>query len=455
MAIGSGTRLFPKAGPFVLSDVFNNAGSLNCGDGNNDVSGTYAPSGDSSRKLRVRFHDGQGWQLITPDSEIRSVPYSNFATSALKLGGFSATDFVKATLLPPASCTTGQVVYFDGTSFSCVTDAGGSGVVTDITAGAGINVSGAGTKTVAVTFGATAGTVAQGNDSRILGAFQKADSLGGDLSGTLPSPTVTQIQGQPVSSAAPISTGQVLLWDSGSWKPQFVRMQDVRNSWGGQQMIPSSACTASQAMVWSSITDRFTCQSIGSLDASAISGGTFATARLGTGTANASTYLRGDGIWVTAPEDSTKLPLAGGTLTGALSVPLNGLTVGTNQLVLESGKVAIGTTTAEAKLTVSGNMATPTNQIASGASVNLALSNIHYLESVGTSNINLTNMVNGGVYTIVIADTTSRTYSFLGCNSTHFSPPNGATTAQSIYGVTTINVGGSWKCYVTWATDFQ
>lgn len=43
-------------------------------------------------------------------------------------------------------------------------------------------------------------------------------TVGGDLSGSLPSPTVAKIQGRSLSSAAP-STGQVLKWNGSAWAP--------------------------------------------------------------------------------------------------------------------------------------------------------------------------------------------------------------------------------------------
>ncbi|GAB2696003.1 beta strand repeat-containing protein [Kitasatospora kifunensis] len=60
------------------------------------------------------------------------------------------------------------------------------------------------TQTIGVTVGTTAGTVAAGNDSRIVGAIQGGASAGGDLSGTLPSPTVTSTH---LTAALPIAQG--------------------------------------------------------------------------------------------------------------------------------------------------------------------------------------------------------------------------------------------------------
>lgn len=122
-----------------------------------------------------------------------------------------------------------------------------------------------------------------------------------------------------------------------------------------------------------------------------------------------------------------------------------------------SGALGVGTQNPTAKLTVSGSVVTPTNEITSGGAVNLASSNTHYLSSVGGSTITLSNMVNGGVYTIIVADTTPRTYTFSGCANSYFNPANDDTEpgAQTIYGVTTVYIGSAWRCYITWSTGFQ
>ncbi len=54
--------------------------------------------------------------------------------------------------------------------------------------------------------------------------------------------------------------------------------------------------------------------------------------------------------------DGRYLQLAGGTLSGALTLPANGLTVAGNQLVLAGGNVGIGTATPGAPMEVAGNM---------------------------------------------------------------------------------------------------
>ena len=50
------------------------------------------------------------------------------------------------------------------------------------------------------------------------------------------------------------------------------------------------------------------------------------------------------------------VPIAGGTMTGALYTPSNGLTVGSNQLSVRSNRVGINTGTPNSTLSVNGDV---------------------------------------------------------------------------------------------------
>ncbi len=120
------------------------------------------------------------------------------------------------------------------------------------------------------------------------------------------------------------------------------------------------------------------------------------------------------------------------------------------------GNVGVGQpSNANLKMQVHGAGGSIVNVIASGATVDLKLANIHVLQDPGSANITLQNMVSGATYTVIIANSTSRTYTFSGCASTRFSPVNGPTTGHSTYTIMAAQFNGVMNCYVAWITDFQ
>lgn len=80
------------------------------------------------------------------------------------------------------------------------------------------------------------GQVLQWNGSEWKPGTVPKDSLdetaGGDLTGTFPNPIVAKIQGNPVSSTSPTS-GQVLQWNGSAWTPGAVSVGSISGTAGG------------------------------------------------------------------------------------------------------------------------------------------------------------------------------------------------------------------------------
>lgn len=179
--IGSGTKSFPVGPTFKLLDAFNNSTtSFSCEGG-----GTYSPIVGDMRLLRVQFHDGTGWKLISPDNKIGSVPFASYSLSSQKLGNNSASDFILKTDIPVCGAGTYLRHIAPLGTFLCE----------------------------AVT---VPGTNVTGNIAGTAAGFSGA--LGGDVTGNQATTQVNALKGVPVSMAG-IAVGKVLKYDGTNWAP--------------------------------------------------------------------------------------------------------------------------------------------------------------------------------------------------------------------------------------------
>ncbi|WP_168196420.1 tail fiber domain-containing protein [Bdellovibrio sp. NC01] len=270
--IGGGVRAYPAGPSFTLLDAFNNSTDLVCEGGT-----VYSASSGDNRKLRVKFYDGSGWQTITPDAVIRSVPFAAYSQSAEKIADKTVSDLlVKAEVNGNITCDSGNFLTWNASTqkFGCSGVSGASGgTVTNVTsANSYLTVTnGAATPNLTLNVGTVSGTVAAGNDPRIVNAIQSGASASGDLSGTYPGPSVVAIRNVGVSATTPTS-GEFFKFNGTNWISSAIAISDVTNLSSNlsgyhttaafNTAVGSANCAAYETPYWSSVAGKFLCQAI-------------------------------------------------------------------------------------------------------------------------------------------------------------------------------------------------
>lgn len=173
--------------------------------------------------------------------------------------------------------------------------------------------------------GLTLSNAAITSSDTVISAFGKlqkqfTDSAGatmsGDLSGTLPSPSVVKIRGVDVTATAPTDGHFFKYTSTGTnWVSSFVTASDLKSSTLGN-LFPGSGCAANQTLYYSVIGDSFSCTNINSLDGDKITTGTIAAARLPAGAsywvaATGGVNYAGGNVGIGATNPGAKLDVSG------------------------------------------------------------------------------------------------------------------------------------------------
>ena len=188
--------------------------------------------------------------------QFQSVPYSMVSGNTLKIQNQN----VSAT-----APTAGQFLRYNATTGqwepSNVAGANG-GTVTTVSGLGPINVLGDGSLNPQISI-SQAGPLSDGYLSSIdwaifNGKLSATTTVGGDLNGNILSPTVTALQGSPVSTTTP-SNGQILQWNGTAWEPASLSFGTVTSVSGIGPISVSNPTTTPQISISqaSNLTDGF------------------------------------------------------------------------------------------------------------------------------------------------------------------------------------------------------
>jgi hypothetical protein len=304
-----------------------------------------------------------------------------------------------------------------------------------------------------------------------------------DIKGRVTAITNTSINGLLPGPGTP---GAYLRSNGSTWMSQNILLNEIKNGMSVSPFI-TSPCAPNQAMNWSTVTDAFECTSINGLDATTIVSGLISANRLGNGSPNSGSFLRGDGQWMPFNEMDPKI----GSMTMNNVPRWNGSQLSSGSIAdMGGGMVGINTMSPNATLSINGALQINddfmgctsgrqgTIRFSSGSlqfcdgsvwntfatsgppplpeqtgsfpNADFSMAESIVFPSAPSSSITLNNLPYGKKVKLIIMSASAVTYSFSGCSGTYFNPANTAMTVSSkvTFEIYKTNYNGS--CLIEW-----
>ncbi|MFN7905230.1 MAG: beta strand repeat-containing protein [Pseudobdellovibrionaceae bacterium] len=389
----------------------------------------------------------------------------NVASTAPSLG--SILRYNASNAWEKFDCTAGQVLKFNAVlGWNCDTDNIGSGTVTNVTsANADISVaSGSSAPVLTLNTGTAANQIVKLDGSAQLPAVNGSQltSLNATnlSSGTLPAARLPALAGDVTSAAGsnsitlntvPLAKGGTGLTAAGAAN-QVLGMNSAGTTAEYKTLTAGSGVTISNAA--GSVTINAT-----------VAGATLSNGQVwvgnGSNQAAARNLLKTDikssvaGNWFTASSAcAAGTALNFDSVTDTVSCQALSLTSSQVTTALAYSPVNRAGDSMTGNLSTSGQIRSSQNTVAVGATVDFNTGNTQVLSAPGGSTITLNNMQDGGSYTLVITDTTSRTYSFANCASSKWAPAAASTSGQTVFSILRVTIAGTVTCYISWISGF-
>jgi hypothetical protein len=318
------------------------------------------------------YYNGSAWTILgggAPSGSAGGDLTGTYPNPTLATSGVTSGTYGSATQVPAYTVDSkGRITAASNTTITGVTPGGAAGGgLTGTYPNPTLASGSVGISQLSASGTAASTTFLRGDNTWATPTATASGSAGGDLTGTYPNPTLT---------TSGVTSG----------------------SYGSASQVPAYTVDAKGRITAAANV------TIGSLAATAIASGTIATARLGSGTANSTTFLRGDNTW--ASPTATPSGSAGGDLTGTYPNPTlstSGVTAGTYG---SAGTIPVITVDAKGRVT-SVSTATPATGYVWTTGVNIANTSTSYGPISSVGNVGNSVAASSKALVTIVASTSS------------------------------------------------